>query len=94
MTNNDAGFGQKRPQFVGNRVDVENAIMQIEHLALAVDLALDGVADNSLVVLRDNRLDWQTVLRRSFDRAHVARAGQSQMKCARDRGGAQRENID
>ena len=58
-------------------VDVEDAIVQIENLAAAIEFALDGVADDALVILRDDGFDGQTILRRRFDGAHVARAGRA-----------------
>ena len=94
MPDHNSGFREERAQFVRDSINVDNPVVQVEDLPLAINFALDGIADDPLVILRDNRLDRQTVLRRSFNRAHVARAGQSQMKRARDRCGTECENID
>ena len=72
---------------------VDDAIVQEENLAAAIEFALNGVANDALVVLRDDRFDGQTILRRSFDRAHVARAGEREIKRARNGRGAEREHI-
>ena len=48
---------------------------------------------SALVVLGDDGLDRQAVVRRRLDGAHVARAGQRQIKRARNRRGAQRQHI-
>ena len=67
--------------------------MQKKHLPAPVELALDGVAEGCLVKLDDGGLDWQPVLRRRLDGAHVARAGQSHVQCARDRRRGEREHV-
>ncbi len=80
-------------QLLRHRLDRQHAVVQEEDLPAAVQLALDGVADDALVVLRDDGLDRQPVVRRRLDGAHVARAGQRQVKRARNRRGAEREHI-
>ena len=68
-------------------------LCRIEDLAAAVEFALDGVADDALVVLGDDGLDGQPVLGRGFDGAHVARAGQRQVERAGDGRGGQGQHI-
>ena len=87
------GAGQKPFQAVGHRLNRHHAVVQKENLSAAVQFALDGVADDALVELGDNGFDRQAVVRRRLDGAHVARAGQRQVKRARDRRGAQREHV-
>ena len=72
---------------------VDHAVVQKENLSAAIQFALDGVANDALVVLRDDGFDRQPIVRRGFDRAHVARAGQREIKRARNGRGAQREHI-
>ncbi len=49
--------------------------------------------DDAFIELRDDGLDGQTVVRRRLDGAHVARAGERQVKRARNRRGAQCQHI-
>ena len=48
---------------------------------------------SALVVLRDDGFDRQPVVRRRFDGAHVARAGEREIERARNRRGAERQHI-
>src|SRR5206468_9237738 len=64
-----------------------------EDLAAAVKLALNGVANDPLVVLRDDGLDGQAIVGRSLDGAHVARAGERQVKRAGNGSGAESEDV-
>ena len=80
-------------ELLRHRLDRQHAVVQEEDLPAAVQLALDGIADDALVVLRDDGLDRQPVLRRRLDGAHVARAGERQVERARNRRGAQREHV-
>ena len=54
-----------------NRVD---AIMQKKNLALPLQLAIDGIANNSLNITTNHRFDRQPILRRGFDGRHVFNA--------------------
>ena len=85
--------GKSRLQSVGHRLNRHHAVVQKENLPAAVQFALDGVADDALVVLGDDGFDRQAVMRRRLDGAHVARAGQREVKRARDRRGAEREHV-
>ena len=86
-------FGSSVRSFCGHRLDRHHAVVQEENLPAAVQFALDGVADDALVVLRDDGLDGQPVVRRRLDGAHVARAGEREVKRARNRRGAQRQHV-
>src|SRR5262249_45336983 len=68
-------------------------IMEIENLAFAIELALDGVSNQSLIILGDDGLNGQPILWRRLDGAHVTRTGEREMQGARDRRGAQSEDI-
>jgi len=48
-----------------------HAIVQKENLTLALQLTIDGIANNSLFIGGDHCLDGQPVERRRFDRGHV-----------------------
>ena len=51
-------------------------IVQKENLALALQLAVNGIANNSLIIGGDHCLDRQPVERWRFDRGHVFYADQ------------------
>ena len=93
VADDDAGVGQQRLELLGHGLNGHHPVVQEEDLAPAVDLALDGVADDALVVGGDDGLHRQPVVRRRLDGAHVARAGQRQVKRARDRRRAQGEHV-
>ena len=93
MTDHNPRPGNKVAQFCSDSIDVHHAIVQIKHLALPGKLAVDRIANQPLVVLRDDRLDRQTILRRRFDGAHVARAGEGEIKRPWDGRGAEREHV-
>src|SRR5206468_1562618 len=54
VADNDAGARQERAKLMGNRFNGQDAVVQEEDLATAVKLALNGVANDPLVVLRDD----------------------------------------
>ena len=93
MADHDAGIGNERLQFRAHRFNRRHAVVQEKNLSAAVQFALDGVADQALVVGGRNRLDRQAVMRRRLDGAHVARAGQREIQRARNRRGAQGQHI-
>ena len=74
-------------------LDVAYAVMQEEHLALPLQLALDRVADDAFVVRADERLDRDAVQRCGLDGAHVLRAHEREVERARDRRGREREHV-
>ena len=94
MTDHNPRPGNKVAQFCSDSIDVHHAIVQIKHLALPGKLAVDRIANQPLVVLRDDRLDRQTILRRRFDGAHVARAGEGEIKRPWDGCCAEREQNE
>ena len=59
-----------------------------------MQLALDRIADDAFVVLGDDGFDRQPVLRRRFNGAHVAGAGQRKVEGARNGGGAEGQHVD
>ncbi len=76
MADGQPGVRQQVAQSVGDILNVEDAVVQIENLAAAIEFALDRVAHQAVVVLGDDGLDGEAVLGRRLDGAHVARAGQ------------------
>ena len=60
---------QQPPQLLGLRLDRLDAVVDVEHLPAAVELAQDRVADEPGRRLGDPRLDRQPVLRRRLDDA-------------------------
>ncbi len=86
--------GQQPPQLLGLGLDRLDPVVDEEHLAAAVELAQDRVADEPGRRLGDPRLDRQPVLRRRLDHRHVADAGQRQVERPRDRRRRQRQDVD
>ena len=78
----------------GGALDVFNAVVQVVHLPAALQLAAHGVAQHVPVVLHDEGLHGDAVLRRLFDGGHVADAGQGHIQRARDGCGREREHVD
>ena len=68
--------------------------MQVVHLPAALQLAAHGVAQHIPVVLHDEGLHGDAVLRRLFDGGHVADTGQGHIQRARDGCGREREHVD
>ena len=65
-------------------LDAVDAVVQVIHLAAALDLAAYRVADNAPVVLHDKGLHRESVLRRLVDRGHVAYARKRHIQRARN----------
>ena len=61
--------GQHPPELLGLRLDRLDPVVDVEHLAAAVELAQDRVADEARGRLGDPRLDRQPILRRRLDDA-------------------------
>ncbi len=93
VTDDHAGMRHQRLEFLRHGVDGHHPVVQEKHLPAAVQLALNGVADDSFIVLRDDRFHRQPVLRRRLNRAHVARAGQCQVKRTRNRSRAEGQHV-
>ncbi len=85
-----------RGQFLdlpGLLLDGLDAVVQEEHLALAVQLAVDRLADQLLVVGRDAGDDAPAVQRRGRQRADVAQAQHRHVQRARNRRGRHRQDV-
>ena len=93
VADDDARVGHQRLQFRPHDFDGHHAVVQKENLPAAIQLALDGVANDAFVVLRHDGLDRQAVVRRRLDGAHVARAGEGEIKRARNGRGAERQHV-
>ena len=78
----------------GGALDVFNAVVQVKHLPAALQLAAHGVTQHVPVVLHNEGLHRDAVLRRLLDGRHVADAGQCHVQRARDGRGREREHID
>ena len=77
--------GQQPPQLLGLGLDRLDPVVDVEHLAAAVELAQDRVAHEAGRRLRDPGLDRQPVLGRRLDDAQVPDPGQREVERARDR---------
>ena len=93
VADDDARVGDEGSELLRHRFDGHHPVVQEKHLAAAIQFALHCVANDALVVLCDNGLNRQPVLRRRSDRAHVARAREREVKCARNGCGAQCEHV-
>ena len=93
VPDHDARVRDQRLELSRNRLDGHDPVVQEKDLAAPVQLALDGVADHAFVVLRDDGLHRQAVLGRRLDGAHVAGAGERQVKSPRNGGGAQSQHV-
>ena len=82
------------PELLGLRLDRLDAVVDVEDLATAVELAQDRVAHQAGARLRDPRLDRQAVLGRGLDHRHVADAREREVERPRDRRGAQGQDVD
>ena len=93
VSDGESRLRHQHPQPRRDALDIEHAIVQIEDLSAAVQLAQDRVANHPFVELSDDGLHGQPILRRRLDGAHVARARQREMQRARDGRGAEREHV-
>ena len=90
----DPRAGAKLGNAVAHFLDRLHAVVEEINLALALQFAVDRIADNALVVTADDRFDRQTIERRRLDRGHVFHADEREIKRARNRRGGEREHID
>src|ERR1017187_7426545 len=90
----DFRFQQQVRQAFGDHIDALDAIVEEVNLAAAIEFALDGLFDEPFIVRRDDGFHRQAVLRRRLDGAHIARAGQREVERARNRRGAERQDVD
>ena len=93
MAHDNARVGHEELELRAHHLDGRHAVVQEEHLAPALNLAPNRVADDAVVVVLHERLDGQAVLRRRRDGAHVPRAGEREIQRARDGRGREREHI-
>ena len=93
MADDDSRVGEQRLELLGHRLDGHDAVVQEKDLAAPVQLALNGIADDTLVVLSDDGFDRQPVLRRRLDGAHVTGAGERKVKSPWNRRGAQGQHV-
>ena len=77
-----------------HRVDVGDAVVEIEGLALPQELPANGLRDRRLVLLAHIGEDRPAVARGGVDHREVADPGQCHLERARDRAGGERENVD
>ena len=90
----DARLGHERAHVLGDELDVAHAVVHVEHLALAQQLAPDRLGGGAVVVLADVGEDRLAVLGRRVHQREVADAGERQLERARDRRGGEREHVD
>ena len=90
----DRGLGDERAEVAGHEVDVLDPVVDEEHLPAAAELALDGLADDVVVVAGDVGAHRQAVDRRRLDHAQIADAHQRHLQRARDGRGGQRHDVD
>ena len=78
----------------GDVLDVVDAVVHEVDLPAAVQLAVDGMADQFLVPADDPRLDRQPVRRRGFEVRDFADAQERRVQRPRDRRRRHRQDID
>ena len=81
-------------QLLRRLLDRLDAVVEVERLALAGDLALERGLDQLLVVLADRRPDRPPALGRRLDDRDVAQPGERHVERARDRRRGEREHVD
>src|SRR5439155_5191050 len=81
----DARGRDERPNLLGRLVDRLDAVVQVEDLAAALELALDRPAHEVVVVVADIGVDRATALGRGLDHRDVAKAGERHLERARNR---------
>ena len=71
-----------------------NPVVQKINLPAACEFAIDGVADDALVVATDDSLDRLAIRRRGFDHGHVPRTHEREVERSRNRSRRKRKHID
>ena len=71
-------------QLGGAFVDRLDAVVQVIDLPAAREFPSDGLEDDLIVVLEDERLHGIAILRRLFDGRHIAQARKGHVERARD----------
>ena len=90
----DAGLGHQLGQPRRLLLDVPDPVVHEEDLALAQQLAADGLGDGPLVVLADVGEDRLAVGGRRVEQGEVADAGEAHLEGARDGRGGEGEHVD
>ena len=94
VTDGDARRRHEPPNPLGCRLDRLDAVVDVEDLPAAIELAADRVPHQALVVLRDACLDRQARLGRRLDDAEVANADQREVERPGNGRGGQRQHVD
>src|SRR5690606_34162407 len=92
--NADARFGYQLRQGPGAQAHRSDAVVDVEHLATALQLAQDGLARDHGVVRLQDGLDRFAALWRRQDLADVTQAHEAHVQRARDGSGRQRQHVD
>src|SRR2546430_7312856 len=93
MADHDAGLRHQSLDALLGLFDRLDSVVDVKHLAAALQFALDDLFDQVVVVGGDEGLDRQRLLRRSLDHGEIAYARQRHVQRARDRRGGQRQYI-
>ena len=80
--------------FHGRALDVIDAVVQVIHLSATLKLTVNGIAQHRPIVLHDEGLHRQSVLRRLIDGRHVTDAGKRHVERSGYRRCRERQNID
>ncbi len=94
VADGDSELGDELADAVGGHLDRLDPVVQVEGLAAALGLALEGALDELFVVLAHVRADRAAPFRRCLDDRDVAQAGERHVQRARDRRRGQREDVD
>ena len=90
----DPRLGHQLADLRGRLLDRLHPVVDVEHLALAEQLAADGGDDLPVLVGADVGQDRVPLLRRGGDRRHLPDAGDRHLQGPRDRRGAHAEHVD
>jgi hypothetical protein len=85
VADDEPGIGQQPAELLGLRLDRLDAVVDVEDLPAAVELAQDRVADEPGRRFGDACLDRQSILGRRLDDRQVADPGHRQVEGPRDR---------
>ena len=94
MGDGHPSLGHEVAHVVGRLLDVHHPVVDVEHLALAQQLAADRLPHRPVVVLADVGEDRHPIGRRRVEQREVADAGERHLQRARDRRGSEREHVD
>ena len=93
MCDPDPGLGHELAQVLGDELDVLHLVVHEEDLALAEQLAADGLGDGTIVVLADVGEDRLALLGWRVHQRQIADAGERQLERPRDRCRRQRQHV-